>query len=183
LIEPLGLAPLYQGFVGDPKALDNLSRRMGSTVTAPTVKLVVSWDESRFEGVFTLLVPDGFEAAASMADAIEADAPVDTAPLQPLLASLGAYRLELGERFDVRLMSFEIRLGMWDSRTGSRCYAPGALQDARGRGFADCFVCAHPRTGEGEVCFTGPERPGTLTGPKTLRRMLGSSLRPRDPAR
>jgi hypothetical protein len=183
LIETLGLAPLYQGFVADPKALSNLSLRLGSTVHAPTITLVVAWDERTLAGTFTLLVPDRFEASAPMADAVEADGPVDTSPLQPLIASLGAYRGELGERFDVRLMSFDIRLGMWDRHTGSRCYAPGAPQDADGVGFSACFVCVHPRTGEGELCYSGPERPGVLSGPKNLRRMLASSLRPHAPGR
>ncbi len=179
LVVPLGLSPLYEGFALDEAAVGGLSRRLGAVVTAPHVTLEVAWDEANLAGTFTLLVPDAYAPGAALADAIDGDGPVDTAGLQPLLASLGAYRAELGERFDVRLMSFGIRLGMWDQATGSRCYAQGAPQDLDGLRFADCFACAHPRTGEGEVCFEGDERPGRLKGPKNLRRMLGSSLRPR----
>ena len=179
VVTTFGLAPLYEGFVLDPAAVQNLSRRLGGLVDAPLVTLEVAWDEAALAGTFTLLVPDAFAPTAAMADALRDDAAVDPSPLQPLLASLGAYRSEMGKRFDVRLMSFDIRLGMWDRETGSRCFAPGVAQDTEGRKLADCFVCAHPRTGEGEVCFDGPTRPGKVTGPKSLRRMLASSLRPR----
>ena len=179
VVTTFGLSPLYEGFVLDSVALENLSRRLGGAVESPLVAIEAAWDEAALAGTFTLLVPDDFAPSAAMADALSADEPVDPAPLQPLLASLGAYRSEMGDRFDVRLMSFDIRLGMWDRETGSRCFAPGAPQDTEGRRLADCFVCAHPRTGEGEVCLQGTARPASVTGPKALRRMLASSLRPR----
>ncbi len=174
----MGLSPLYEGFAVDPAAVEVLSLRLGSVVDAPHVTVEVAWDEAALAGTFTLLVPDAFAPGAGVADSVAADEPVDLAPLQPLLASLGAYRADLGSRFDVRLMSFGIRLGLWDHATGSRCYADGAPQDPDGLRFGECLACAHPRTGEGLLCFDGPSRPGRLKGPKNLRRMLESSLRP-----
>lgn len=178
LVSPIGLSPLYQGFVIDPVAVQNLSLRLGSVVDAPHVTVEVAWSESELAGTYTLLVPDAFPPGEAIADAVAKGGPVDTSALQPLLASVGAYRAELGDRFDVRLMSFGIRLGLWDPTTGSRCFAPGAPQDQAGLRFSDCFECVHPRTGPERVCYEGDARPGSVTGSKNLLRMLESSLRP-----
>lgn len=179
VVLPRGLSELYEDFFADPDALDGLSKRLGNVLDDESVTVEVSWNEDKLHGVISLLVPDRADVGEAVAKQVKAGGPVDPAPLQPLMASVGAWRAELGGKFDLRLLSFETRVVFWDQQSGSRCWMSGPLNDPEGSSLADCFVCAVPAAEPEQVCRDGAAWPAPLKGSKRAVSMLGSALRPR----
>jgi hypothetical protein len=176
-IVPHYLAPLYEGFVADPKALKQLQFDLEPLISMPSVTVEVWWDEKSKSGSMTLLVPEKMTIGEPLAAQLRADRPVDGAALEPLMGALGAWRASLGNRFDMRLLAFETRLAFWDELTGSRCYAIGAVGDPAGKRVGPCFRCLDPKGPVHNICRAGDEWPAHLEGPKRGRRMLGSALK------
>ena len=179
VVIPKGLSDLYEGFFADPDALDGLSKRLGHVLDDPSVTVEVVWTEEKHHGLISLLVPDRADVGEPVARQVDAGGPVDPAPLRSLLGSVGAWRAELGGKFDLRLLSFETRIVFWDEQTGSRCWMSGPMNDPTGLELADCFVCALPKGKMEDVCRQGDAWPAPLTGSKRAVSMLGAALKPR----
>jgi len=179
VVLPKGLSPLYEGFFQDGDALTAFSKRLGSVLSHERpVTVEVTWTEERLEGVITLLVPDADDAGEAVAAQIDAGGPVDPSSIQPLVGSVGSWRADLGNRFDLRLLSFETRTVWWDHVSGSRCWMQGPMNDPEGTALSDCFVCLPPGGTEETVCRDGEAWPAELTGSKRAKSMLASALRP-----
>ena len=177
-VEPIELSPLYKGFVTDPAATGKLTEALASVAHARLVRVQVSWDEARKVGSMTLLMPEEERVGAPLARALIGDQPLDAGRLQPWLKALGSWRAELGNRFDLRLLAFQTRLGFWDPSTGSRCYLDGAAGDPSGATVGSCFQCLDPRTGQMlPLCREGDSWPAKVEGDKKARRMLSSAFK------
>ena len=179
VVMPKGLSELYVDFFADPDALDGLSKRLGNVLDDASVTVEVSWNEERLHGVISLLVPDRADVGVPVSKQIAAGGAVDPAPLRTLMASVGAWRAELGGKFDLRLLSFETRIVFWDEASGSRCWMSGPLNDPEGASLADCFVCALPAAQPERLCRDGAAWPAPITGSKRGVSMLQTALLPR----
>ncbi|MCO4771149.1 MAG: hypothetical protein KDA24_14030 [Deltaproteobacteria bacterium] len=179
VVLPKGLSPLYEDFFRDPDALTAFSKRLGTVLdNEQRVTVEVVWTEERLEGVITLLVPDADDVGNAFADQIDAGGVVDPMSIQPLVGSVGSWRADLGNRFDLRLLSFETRTVFWDHVSGSRCWMKGPMNDPEGTALAECFSCMLPGGAEEQVCRDGDAWPAALKGSKRAVSMLSSALRP-----
>jgi hypothetical protein len=178
-LKPIGLAPLYQRFFADEVATDNLRQRLGRTFEgAGSVAVEVTWNDHDKAGSITLFVPEMDRTGERLADAIVAGDPVPVQRLAPLMRPLAKYREELASRYDLRILSFDIRLAFWDRRTGSHCSIGGAVGDPEGRKLGPCFRCLDPRAGgRVEVCRDGEAWPARVEGEKKTIRQVQSALR------
>jgi|GEM_PF-1782358 len=179
VVKPKGLSDLYEGFFRDGDALTAFSRRLGNTLSHDRpVTIEVAWTEAKLTGVITLLVPDADPVGFAVAEQIVKGGPVDPAPIQPLVGSVGAWRAEMGERFDLRLLSFETHTVFWDHKTGGRCWMKGPLNDPAGTALAPCFSCMIPGGGVEQICRDGDSWPAPLKGSPRAISILGSALAP-----
>lgn len=175
--QPQGLAPLYQGFMSDPAAIAVLRSRLAGRLVVPSVVLRVVWDPLDLSASITLQMPDGDPLFTAVADAVAAGQVVDLARVQPLLAAVGAYRADLGARFDLRILSFAIRLAWSDAGSGSYCTLGGVLNDPHGTKLSPCFECIAAGGEELRMCRTEEQWPADLVGPQRGRELLSSALR------
>ena len=179
VVLPKGLSELYENFFRDGDLLTAFSKRLGGVLDLErSVTVEVNWSEERLEGVITLLVPDADDVGVALADQIAAGGEVDPASIQPLVGSVGSWRADLGNTFDLRLLSFETRTVFWDHVSGSRCWMRGPMNDPEGTALADCFVCLPPGGAEEQICREGDTWPSKLKGSKRGIAMLSSALRP-----
>ena len=89
--------------------------------------------------------------------------PVDVFEMEQLIAPLGRFRAALGARFDLRFLSFELRVVFHDPGSGRSCMATGLSADSTGGKVAPCFSCllaAGPET----MCRVGDTWPARLSG-------------------
>jgi hypothetical protein len=176
--KPIGLSPMYVRFFADPAAMDRLGRDLGRTFDAESVAFEVSWNETEMSGAITLFVPENDRRGEEVADAIAAGEPVPAQRLKRLLAPVATYRGWLGARYDLRILSFDIRLAFWDRGTGGHCSIGGDIGDPEGKKVGPCFRCLDPREGgRVEVCRDGDSWPALLTGKKHVARQVESALR------
>ena len=175
--QPVNLTPLYQGFLADPRAIAVLRSGLAGRLSAPSVPLKVVWDQRTMSAMITLHMPERDERFELLADAVADNQPVAAQEVQPLLAALGAYRAYLGASFDLRILSFGIRLSWWDPDSASHCTIAGVTNDPEGRELAPCFECVHVGDEELRMCRAGEKWPALLGGPDAGRRMLSSALR------
>ena len=176
--KPIGLSPLYARFFADDEAMAKLGRDLGRTFDVGSVALEVTWNETEKSGAITLFVPETDRRGEVLADAIAAGQPVPAHRLRRLFAPLAAYRSDLGARYDLRLLSFDIRLAFWDRRTGGHCSIGGDIGDPDGKKVGPCFRCLDTREGgRVEVCRDGDVWPAKLTGNKRIIRHVESALR------
>ena len=176
--KPLGLSPLYARFFADEAAMDRLARDLGRTFDAESVAFEVTWNETEKSGAITLFVPETDRRGEAIADAMAAGLPVPAQRLKRLLAPLATYRSSLGARYDLRILSFDIRLAFWDRRSGGHCSIGGDIGDPEGKKIGPCFRCLDPREGgRVEVCRDGDSWPAELAGKGHVIRQVESALR------
>jgi len=176
--KPIGLSPMYVRFFSDEAALQQLALDLGRVYDAGSVAVEVTWNEAEFSGAITLFVPETDHRSEALARAIAADDPVPAQRLRRLLRPLASYRSWLGGRYDLRILSFDIRLAFWDRRSGGHCSIGGELGDPEGRKIGPCFRCLNPRAGgRVEACRDGDTWPAKLTGDKAVIRQVESALR------
>jgi len=174
----MGLSPLYTRFFGDEAALGTLAVDLGAVFEAPSLALDVVWSETEKAGTITLHVPESHRGGEPLAAALAAGDPVPAQELGPLLAPLGRYREALGGRYDLRILSFDIRLAFWDHGSGSYCSIGGELGDPAGQLLGACFRCLDVRAGGGvQVCRDEPAWPARVSGEKRIVRMLTRALK------
>lgn len=178
--KPLGLSSQYAQYFGEAGAIQRLSEDLGAVTPADTAALEVAWDQSEMAGTITLFVPEVDVRAVPVADAIEeGTGPVAADALQPLMRTIGAYREYLGGRYDLRILSFELRLSFWDKRSGTNCSISGEIGDPEGNLVGPCFRCLDFRAEDGylTVCRDGEAWPSTVAGDDDARRRVSSALR------
>jgi len=175
--QPVSLSPLYQGFMVDPGAISVLRRGLSGRLTASVVALKVVWDQRTVSATITLHMPERDKRFDPLARAVADGGQLSMQQVQPLLAALGSYRADLAARFDLRFLSFAIRLSWWDPDSGSHCTLGGLGGDLDGTQLADCFECVVVADEPLRMCRSGDQWPGPLTGPDDARKMLSSALR------
>ena len=120
---------------------------------------------------------DGVEISANIYRPASGE-PVPAQKLRRMLAPLAAYRSWLGARYDLRILSFDVRLAFWDRRSGGHCSIGGEIGDPEGKRLGPCFRCLDPREGgRVEVCRDSETWPAMLTGKKHVIRQVESALR------
>jgi hypothetical protein len=170
---PEGLSPLYEGFMADPQAIAVLRRALTGHLVTPVATLKVIWDPVQQHGTITLHVSEQDARFSDLADAVEVGAALPMEYVKPLITAVGAYRADLGARFDLRLLSFSIRVSWWDPDSGSHCTLGGASNDPEGSRMAPCFSCVHIGDEELRVCRTEDG----VSGSEAARSMLANALR------
>ncbi|MCP4870569.1 MAG: hypothetical protein GY898_17840 [Proteobacteria bacterium] len=176
--KPLGLSSQYAQYFGEAGAIERLSQDLGAVTPADSAALEVAWDNTEMAGTITLFVPEVDTHGEALVEAIEGKTDVPVPSLQPLLRTIGAYREYLGGRYDLRILSFELRLSFWDKRSGTNCWINGAIGDPEGNLFGPCFRCLDFRAEGGylEACRDGEGWPAPVTGDKDARRRITSAL-------
>jgi len=180
---PKGLSALYARFFGDEEALDRLAVDLGRELSADSVALEVVWNDVDKAGGIILYVPETDRRGEPLADAVQSGAPLDMTELSRLMGAVGRYREYLGGRYDLRILSFEMRLSFWDARLGSNCWIGGAIGDPEGTQVGPCFVCMDHRAEGGHVraCRDGDAWPAPLEGEDRALRRVRSALRSNPP--
>ncbi|HCP46517.1 MAG TPA: hypothetical protein DIU15_10760 [Deltaproteobacteria bacterium] len=179
--KPDGLSPTYENYTGDPSVIHRLRANLKGRVAGDTLVLKAHWDERHKHGTFTLHLPEADTRWDSLSKKVKDGGTLDLGTVQPVLAALGAYRADLGARFDLRLLAFDIRLSWWDKRSGSHCTLSGVANDPDGETPSRCFKCVDFRVGIHEICRTETSWPSTVEGPKKGLKMLSSALRSTPP--
>ncbi len=144
-----GIGPLYRGFFTEREPLTRLARSLSPWLRPPAM-IQVGYDSERFVGWIRLQVPPG-------ALRVDLSAEGETLPLQrlaPITRALAAWRAELGARFDLRLLSFQV--GVDFLRGPHHCrIRPGGPPPPDGTVVDPCVeldgtrVCGEPTGGEG----------------------------------
>jgi hypothetical protein len=177
IFDPVGLSDLYARFFADPAQLALMSRRFAGLGMTQSIALEVSWDEPMKVGTITVFVPEQDRRGEALLPSLESEGAVPVDQLSILLQPVARYRAALAERFDLRILSFHLRLGFWDRSTGSYCSIRGDTNDPNGDRFGACFRCLEPRAGVVELCRSAPAWPAPITGDVRGLRMLRSALK------
>ncbi len=175
--QPVGLSPLYEGFMADPGAISVLRRGLAGRLKASVVALKVVWDQRTVSATITLHMPERDKRFEPLSQAVAAGGEVSMGQVQPLLAALAAYRADLAARLDLRFLSFALRLSWWDPHSSSHCTLRELDGDLDGTQLAECFECSAVGEESLRMCRTGESWPATLSGSERARKILSSALR------
>jgi len=174
-----GLSPLYKGFFRHAPFVAQLAEDLGPHVRSRSATVKVVWDEPTVTGTVQLLVPDGEEPLAAVGRSLARDERIDAAPLQPYVAALDAYRQSVGERYDLRVLSFGIALELWDPRSECRClWAIVAGDAAQGDSpvLGPTITCRDPFGKAYDLTADGDSWPAEIRGHKKGKKALSGAL-------
>ena len=115
------LSPLYKGFFSHKPFVQELASSLSPHVESRSTTVKVVWIEEQQLGSIQVLIPDGEATLAQVGAGLEGDGVLDPAPLSPYVEALDDYRRRVGERYDLRLLSFDLALELWDPHSESRC--------------------------------------------------------------
>ena len=174
-----GLSPLYKGFFRHPPFVAQLAENLGPHVRSRSATVKVVWDEPTVTGTIQLLVPDGEEPLAVVGRGLSKEDRLDTVPLQPYVTALDAYRGAVGDRYDLRVLSFGIAMELWDPRSECRCLWPvvaggGARGDSPVPG--PTITCREPFGEAYELSADGDAWPAEIRGHKKGKKALLGAL-------
>jgi len=105
-----GLGALHKGYFADAEATTVLAVELGETLGRRALSLQIGWDSEAHQGSIRLGLV-GNELSGLFVGNV-----VQTAALVPLTRALAGYRDAVAGRFDVRVLSFRILVGV-----GERC--------------------------------------------------------------
>ncbi len=171
-----GLSPLYKGFFSDPPLKEQLARDLGPHVDSRSATIKVVWDEETVTGTISMLVPDGEALLAATGKTFSDSEILDPAPLDAYLRGIEGYRTSVGERYDLRVLSFGLTLELWDPHTECRCLwgaVTGADDDAE---LGPSLVCHDPFGKVLELNRDGDVWPAPIKGNKKARKALKGAL-------
>ena len=103
-----GVGVLHQGYFSDAEAATVLAVELGETVGRRPLNLQIGWDSEVHEGSIRLVL------AGNELPGLFAGNRVQTAALVPLTRALAGYRDAVAGRFDVRVLSFRVSVGVGD---------------------------------------------------------------------
>ena len=162
-LRPSGLTPIYAGYFQNPEVAAALAEELGVFWPGMNVLVEGAWTSMAEGGSLSLFVPLGEGRTPVVAAALRADHPIDVSEIEQLIAPLGSFRAALGARFDLRFLSFELRVIFHDPRTGRSCVATGEAADPSGSQVASCFTCSRA-SGPENLCRLGDAWPARLGG-------------------
>ena len=169
-----GLSPLYKGFFRHPPFVTQLAADLGPHVRSRSATVKVVWDEPTVTGTIQLLVPDGEDSLATMGRGLSQEERLDATPLQPYVAALDGYRRAVGDRYDLRVLSFGIALELWDPRSECRCLWPVASGDSPLPG--PTITCLDPFGKSYDLGADGDTWPAGVRGHKKGKKALLGAL-------
>ncbi len=172
-----GLAPLYKGFFSERTPVAALGTALAPHVASRSVTVKAIWVEETVTGSIQMLVPDG-ETALARAGAGLRDGGdrLDIAPLAPYVAALDGYRTALGERYDLRILSFGLALELWDPHSEYRCLWPTVDDPQTGPELGPVLTCRDPFGESYEISREGGSWPASIGGHKKARKALRGAL-------
>jgi len=175
-LELEGLSPLYKGFFSQQSLLQTLAGDLAPHIANPSVTVKVVWNETDKAGTIQMLVPEGEAPLAATGPTFRDDRSLDPAPLAPYYSALEAYRAGVGERYDLRVLSFGLALEMWDSTSECRCLWPAVRGEQGGLVPGPRITCREPLGGTLELTQDGEAWPSRLKGSRKARKVLAGAL-------
>ena len=171
-----GLSPLYKGFFSAPPLKAQLARDLGPHVDSRSATIKVVWDEDTVTGTISMLVPDGEALLAATGKTFADSGTLDTTPLDAYLRAIEGYRTAVGERYDLRVLSFGLTLELWDPHSECRCLwaAVTGADDAAELG--PDLVCHDPFGKVLDLHRDGDAWPAPVKGSKKARKALKGAL-------
>ena len=172
------LSPLYKGFFGHTPFVEQLATDLAPHVASRSVTVKVIWDgdEDGGTGSIQLLVPDGEATLTRAGQRLADERWLDPAPLAPYVSALDSYRNALGERYDLRLLSFALALELWDPHSECRCLWPVAPGDAAEPEMDSQITCRDPFGKTLELTRDGETWPAPIDGTKRACKALAGAL-------
>jgi len=174
-LRPSGLTPIYAGYLQNPELAAVLAQELGGLWPGMNVLVEGAWTSMSEGGSISLFVPLGEGRTPVVAAALRADEPVDVSEIEHLMAPLGHFRAALGARFDLRFLSFELRVVFHEPRSGRSCVATGGPADPTGSQVASCFTCSRP-SGPERMCRVGDAWPARLSGSPEVLAQFAAAL-------
>jgi hypothetical protein len=104
------LGALHKGYFADAEATTVLAVELGETLGRRALRLQVGWDSEASQGSIRLGLVGNELPGLFVGNAVQ------TAALVPLTRALAGYRDVVAGRFDLRVLSFRILVGV-----GERC--------------------------------------------------------------
>ena len=169
-----GLSPLYKGFFKHVPFVEQLGRDLAPHVKSRAATVKVVWDAETVTGTIQMLVPDGESALAATGGELERTGNLDPEPVAPYLAAIEGYRRVVGDRFDLRVLSFGLALELWDPRSECRCL--WSAVEGEGIEFGPSIRCRDPFGESLEVTRDGDAWPATIRGNKKAKKALLGAL-------
>jgi hypothetical protein len=105
-----GLSSLHQGYFADGEATRVLAEELGEVVGRRVLKVQVGWDSEAQLGSIRLALAGNEVPGLFVGNTLQ------TAALVPMTQALASYRDAVAGRFDLRVLSFRILVGV-----GKRC--------------------------------------------------------------
>lgn len=171
-----GLSPLYKGFFSDPPFKAQIARDLGPHVDSRSATVKVVWHEPTVTGTISLLVPDGEPLLAAVGKRFVDDATLHPSLLDAYLRTIEGYRTAVGERYDLRVLSFGLTLELWDPHTECRCLWP-TVNSADDRAQLGPHITCHDPFGKLlELERSGDSWPAEVQGNKKAKKALKGAL-------
>jgi hypothetical protein len=170
------LSPLYKGFFSHKPFIEQLAMDLAPHIRSQSVTIKVVWDDEHSSGSIQMLVPDGEQALDQAGQHLDDERRMDTAPLDPYLRALDGYRKAVGDRYDMRVLSFGLHLELWDPRSESRCLWPVLGGDAAALALGPTVECWQPLGERFTLERRGDAWPAEMSGTKKQRRILAGAL-------
>ena len=170
------LSPLYKGFFSHKPFVQQFAKAMSPHVESRAVTLKVVWTEATQVGSIQVLVPDGESTLELVGQGLVDEGPVDPAPLAPYVEALDAYRGEVGRSYDIRVLSFELALELWDPHSESRCLWVVTAGDAEQAELGPRIDCHDPFHKQYELERDGDAWPAPIKGNRKGKKILQGAL-------
>lgn len=175
-LELEGLSPLYKGFFSQQSFLQALASDLAPHVVHPSVTIKVVWNETDKAGTIQMLVPEGEALLPATGPKFKEDRLLDPEPLGPYYAALEAYRSGVGDRYDLRVLSFGVALEMWDSSSECRCMWPAVRGEHGALAAGPLITCREPLGGTLELEQEEETWPSRVKGSRKARKVLAGAL-------
>jgi len=171
-----GLSPLYKGFFSDPPLKAQLARDLGPHVDSRSATVKVVWDEDTVSGTISMLVPDGEPLLVAVGKEFTGSETVDPGALDAFLRAIEGYRTRVGERYDLRVLSFGLTLELWDPHSECRCLWAAVKGDSDAAELGPSIVCHGPFGKTLELLRDGERWPAPVAGSKKAKKALQGAL-------
>ena len=170
------LSPLYKGFFSHEPFVQALASDLAPHVRSRSATVKVIWSPDDSVGAIHLLIPDGESTLAEAGRRLPEERWLEAAPLMPYLGALDGYRSSLGERYDLRILSFGLALEVWDPHSESRCLWPAEQEGGEPPVLGATLSCRDPFGKTEELTRAGDAWPAKIKGDKKARKALAGAL-------
>lgn len=170
------LSPLYKGFFSHESFVQALASDLARSIRSRSATVKVIWSPTDSLGSIHLLVPDGEDALAEAGRRLPEDRWLEASPLAPYVEALDGYRSALGERYDLRILSFGLALEVWDPHTENRCLWPTVQVGGELPVLGGTLTCRDPFGKAEELTRDGDTWPARIKGDKKARKALAGAL-------